>query len=363
MPSVIQVRRAGTTTPVVIPTTVGANGEPFYARGGFSNLPVHVVATNDLIISDGTAFQVLVGATRQVELAGAQTISGRKTISMANLSIPGGVAGDVIVTDGAGNLSWGAGGGTGGISQVETDNITIQGNGLPGDEVSLVTGIFTATANSGLAYAAGSVTVNIATQAVFGGSFISTPLQIGTGTNDASIITPMGLRSQLGADVTTLTTTVKTIVPAINELAAAVTATSGVMRLAGAYDAATNAVIPGSGGEIPAGPLPAASAANNGFYVIVSVAGTGTGNAPPVALGIGDWLASNGTAWVHIGLAQGSATADGIAMNPTVNGWTDVQAAIEGLYALPVVVDNTSITGTGVTGDPLTVALVDGGVF
>jgi len=250
----------------------------------------------------------------------------------------------------------------GGMAAVVTDDVTISGDGIIGDPVQLITGIFTATANSGLAYAPGSVTVNIATQTVFGGSFIATPAQIVAGTVDTSIVTPLGLRSVVGDDVANLTTTAKMLVPAINELDAEILALSGVMRLAGAYNAATDAVTPGSGGEIPAGTLPAASAANTGFYLIVNVAGTGVGNAPPVAMGVGDWLSSNGTAWVHLGLAQAAVTADGVAMNPAVNGWTTVQQSIEGLFALPVVTD-TSLTGTGITGSPLTVAVVDGGTF
>jgi hypothetical protein len=359
MPSIIQLKRSATTTPVALPAA-GANGELYFARGGFTDLPPHVVATSDLVISDGAAFRTLVGATRQVELAGTQTITGTKTIALTALSIPGGAAGNTIVTDGAGVLTWGTP--AAGMTAVVTDDVTISGDGIVGDPVSLITGIFTSTANGGLSYAPGAVTVNIATQTVFGGSFIATPAQITAGTVDTSIITPLGLRSVVGDDVANLTTTAKMLVPAINELDAEILALSGVMKLAGAYNATTDAVIPGSGNEIPAGVLPAAGAANEGNYLIVSVAGTGTGNAPPVALGVGDWLASNGTAWVHIGLAQPISTADAIALNPVVNAWTTVQEAVEGLYALPVVTD-TSLTGTGVTGDPLTVALVDGGVF
>src|SRR5262249_9043705 len=58
-----------------------------------------------------TGVATLVSNLRQVELGGAQTITGDKTIAVANLHVLGGGQGDALVTDGQGNLTWVAGGG------------------------------------------------------------------------------------------------------------------------------------------------------------------------------------------------------------------------------------------------------------
>jgi hypothetical protein len=82
----------------------------------------------------------LVDATRQVEIAGAQTISGVKTISVANLKITGGASTNVMTTDGAGNLSWSAAPG-GGITAVSHDTtLAGDGNVTPLSVLKLATG-------------------------------------------------------------------------------------------------------------------------------------------------------------------------------------------------------------------------------
>jgi len=50
--------------------------------------------------------KTLVSDTRQVEITGAQTITGDKTIAVANLHVLGGTSGDVLSTNGLGNLAW-----------------------------------------------------------------------------------------------------------------------------------------------------------------------------------------------------------------------------------------------------------------
>jgi len=71
-----------------------------------------------LFVGDG-AVQTLISPTRQVELAGAQTITGAKTIDIANLHVTGGADGDQLVTDGAGGLTWEP------LPAVSADNVTL----------------------------------------------------------------------------------------------------------------------------------------------------------------------------------------------------------------------------------------------
>jgi hypothetical protein len=73
------------------------------------------------------AVLTLVSNTRQVEIAGAQSITGTKTIAVSALKITGGAATNVLTTDGAGNLSWSAAPG-GGITAVSHD-ATLSGDG------------------------------------------------------------------------------------------------------------------------------------------------------------------------------------------------------------------------------------------
>lgn len=95
MVAVIQVkRRIGTAG---APSSLAPGELAFSDFGGATRLyagtsPAAVVA--------------LVSDTRQVEIAGAQTITGDKTIAVANLHISGGLSGQILSTNGSGGLSW-----------------------------------------------------------------------------------------------------------------------------------------------------------------------------------------------------------------------------------------------------------------
>lgn len=93
------------------------------------------------------------------------------------------------------------------------------------------------------------------------------------------------LSNPLRADVERLRTTISMLDTLLKNLDAAANA---AMHYAGDWDASTNT---------PA--IPAAAAANNGAYYVVSVSGTNAidGVSKWVA---GDWLVSNGTKWVRI---------------------------------------------------------------
>jgi len=86
-----------------------------------------------------TAVLTVVSAARQVEIAGAQTITGTKTIAVGALKITGGANTNILTTDGAGNLSWSAAPG-GGITAVSHDTtLTGDGNATPLSVVKLAT--------------------------------------------------------------------------------------------------------------------------------------------------------------------------------------------------------------------------------
>jgi hypothetical protein len=74
-----------------------------------------------------TAVLTLVSNTRQVEIAGAQSVTGAKTFSPSSFKLTGGAATNVLTTDGAGNVSWTAAPG-GGITSVSHDT-TLSGDG------------------------------------------------------------------------------------------------------------------------------------------------------------------------------------------------------------------------------------------
>ena len=354
MPQLIQIRRAAAATPGPLPT-VGPNGEMAYARGGFSNLPAHIVGANDLVMSDGAAFNTLIGPTRQVELAGNQTINGVKTFAVdVNLNVtptqPLHGTNKAYVDQAVAN------------ALVTSDELTITGTGDVALPITLRGAAIFNGAGSGLNFAAGITNVLQASQTVFGGAAMATDAEIITGTDDTLIITPRGLRTQNGLDAAALTTVAKTIVPAINEVWTHLLTISGIMILVGSYDVPANNVSPGTGGFIAAGPLPPASAANNGHYLIVNTSGVGTGNAPPVQMINGDWLYSDGTAWNQLSIAQPLQDASNVAVVPPVLGQNNVQDALEALAIQTVVVDNLSIIGDGVA-TALSVSVLDGGTW
>lgn len=102
-----------------------------------------------------------------------------------------------------------------------------------------------------------------------------------------------------------------------------VTITGGELVYGGTYNASTNLVASvtsagSAAGLVSGSPLPAASSTNNRYYVVVSVSGTGSGNAPATALAPPDMVLSNGATWDHIdvsGAVAGQA-ASNISFTP-----------------------------------------------
>lgn len=127
-----------------------------------------------------------------------------------------------------------------------------------------------------------------------------------------------------------------------------ITVISGDLVYAGTYNAATNQVksvtTQGSAAGFTANAaLPAASATNVRYYVVVSDSGTGTSPAPAVALAPPDMLVSNGTTYdlVDVSNAIAGQTAGNISFTP-YGGIvaTNVQTALQEL-------DDEKLSGAG----------------
>jgi hypothetical protein len=276
MAQVIQIRRR----------TTGAAGAPSTLQPGEL---AYNYSGNTLLIGDGASVvQVLVSAARQVEIGGDQTITGNKTIASTNLKLTGGSAGNLLSTDGAGNISF---------------------------------------VNAQLPIPASNA-------------------EMDAGTRNDVFGTPLNTRSLVGASVATLSTSAKTLVPAINEIKAAVDliASSGAFLGSFQADAGTitwTAASGGSGNTLPA-PVPA----NNGSYFVCDRAGTvPPGGAPAGAYNTSDWLISDGAAWTHLAFGSSAITASSVSVTPSVAGGINVQTALQGLDSNKLSKSGDTMTG------------------
>jgi hypothetical protein len=117
--------------------------------------------------------------------------------------------------------------------------------------------------------------------------------------------------------------------------------TTGAISFAGTFDASTPSGIGQVGSVTSAGAaiglvagsgLPAASASNSEYYLVVSSGGTITaGNAPLVTLAPPDLILSDGTAWVEVDVSAGAGTiaASNVSFSAGGDiGSTNVQGAI-----------------------------------
>ena len=160
-----------------------------------------------------------------------------------------------------------------------------------------------------------------------------------------------------------------------------VTITSGEIIFGGTYDASTNLIASvttaGQAAGFTAGSaLPAASADNLKYYLVVSVSGTGTAPAPAVSLNPPDILLSNGTTYdlLEVSSFVASQQASNISYTPQGDlASTNVQTAITELDTEKLPKAGGTITGAleisetgslvfeGATADPseTTIGVVD----
>ena len=112
---------------------------------------------------------------------------------------------------------------------------------------------------------------------------------------------------------------------------------AGAVQFAGTYNATTNRIasVTTEGtaiGLVVGSPLPTAVALNKGYYVVVSIGGTGVAPAPVISLSPPDLILSNGAAWSEIDVSSTfvSQTASNVGFAAAgLIGSTNVQAAIE----------------------------------
>ena len=129
---------------------------------------------------------------------------------------------------------------------------------------------------------------------------------------------------------------------------------SGNLTYAGTYNATTNHVVThttagDAAGIALGGALPAGTAALNGYYVVISVSGTGAAPAPVVAMAAPDMLVCNGATWDLVATSTtvaGVSSASGISFTPagTVASVT-VQAAIAELDNEKLAKSGDTVTG------------------
>jgi hypothetical protein len=357
----IQLRRHVTGGQVAPPATLN-EGEPFFNLPGFTGS-----GPNSLWIDTGTALIPLVDSARQVEVAGAQTVTGAKTFSTTTLRVTGGVADNVLITDGAGNLRFGPQTPPGGGIVAVNHDATMTGDG---DAVPLSVIIATAALRGAVNVPAGSALTLVGSAL---GMAVASGAQIAAGADPIFPITSLGLRGPMGADVAALQTTAKTVVPAINELNNAIANLTGNLVFGGTYDVATNTVTPSPNpiNPIPQGDLPPATAARRGWYLICTSGGPPVGPVAPTppsgTYTRGDWLICDATpAWVVVEVGGAVLTASNVNITtiPPLTA-TNVQDALSQIVArsLIEVATDGSLFGLGTAASPLSVDIVDGGSF
>ena len=103
--------------------------------------------------------------------------------------------------------------------------------------------------------------------------------------------------------------------------------------------------------------LPAPSVAYKGFYVIVTQGGTAkVGNIPAGVYSLADWIACNGTQWVHLPIGQAKVIAQDVEIVPLIGPLgANVQTGLQWLYTnkLDTTAADTKylkLTGGAVTG-------------
>jgi len=158
------------------------------------------------------------------------------------------------------------------------------------------------------------------------------------------------------------------------------------LRFGGTYNASTNLVVSlnqyGTEAGLTVGQaLGAPSTLNNGVYLAVTTAGTGTTPAPAVALAVGDWVLSQGTGsnWTKIAVVSGASgtfndydiLCDGTYFNPDMTGVADVRDALELLWGraqiattvqIGLVLESAEVLVNNSTGE-MTIGVVDDGTY
>ena len=320
--SEVQIKRNISGTPVAAPTLL--DGELAYASGGF--LPGG--GPDELIIGNGGTPELLISKNRQVETTGNQTVaSGTKQfaagakllIGSADFKLGGGVNEAVLSTDGAGNLVWVARTAVGGAA----DGDTIISNPDGSLSVNVV------------ALPDGKTIILDANQKLAVNKADATDLDVAR--SNAFVDALQLTNGVLGGKLSTLATTAKTIIPAINELRSQAAALTGTIIFAGTLDASTGDITPASNvANVPANIADVNPALTKNYFWIVTTGGSnvGPGNVKPVQPQ--DWVASDGAKVVSLNYGAQPVTAANVSYLPGANEFitaTNVQAALDQVEA------------------------------
>lgn len=158
------------------------------------------------------------------------------------------------------------------------------------------------------------------------------------------------------------------------------------LRFGGTYNASTNTVVTlnqyGTEAGLTVGQaLSAPNSANNGVYLAVTTAGTGTTPAPAVSLAVGDWVLSQGTGanWTKVAVVSGASgtfndydiLCDGTYFTPDMTAVADVRDALELIWGRVqiattsqqgVVRESAEVLVDNSTGE-MTIGVVDDGTY
>lgn len=158
------------------------------------------------------------------------------------------------------------------------------------------------------------------------------------------------------------------------------------LRFGGTYNATTNTIVSLNEYGIEAGlvigqALTTPNTQNNGVYLAVTTAGTGTTPAPAVSLAVGDWVLSQGTGsnWTKVAVVSGASgtfndydiLSDGTYFSPNMTGVADVRDALELLWGRVqiastitrgIVLESTEVLVDNSTG-AMSIGVVDDGTY
>ena len=158
------------------------------------------------------------------------------------------------------------------------------------------------------------------------------------------------------------------------------------LRFGGTYNATTNTVVTlneygTEAGLVVGQALGAPNLQNNGVYLVVTTAGTGTTPAPAASLAIGDWILSQGTGanWTKVAVVSGASgtfndydiLCDGTYFTPDMTAVSDVRDALGLLWGraqiatttqIGVVLESTEVLVNNSTGE-MTIGTVDDGTY
>lgn len=158
------------------------------------------------------------------------------------------------------------------------------------------------------------------------------------------------------------------------------------LRFGGTYNATTNTVVTlnqyGTEAGLTIGQsLGAPNPQNNGVYLIVTTAGTGTTPAPTASLAAGDWVLSQGTSanWTKIAVVSGASgtfndydiLCNGTYFDPDMTGVANVRAALNLIWGrvqiastvqIGAVLESTEVLVDNSTG-AMSIGEVDDGTY